>query len=557
MIRRIMKTILKKLAIFLLVINFVAFPLIACGAEPDKEIEGVTFEDTVFGWNGNAHTLEVTGELPEGVSATYENNVHDEFGTYDATCTLSGKGYITKTLNAKMTIKYIDGGSFNEDAYTTKNKLSDDTTALTDWQKAGTFSDGRTEVLLVTPEDINNDEKVRVGLTADFNNDKSVVDAYYKTAAELRNEFYIEPPYEDNNGYLVMDSKVPKNTTHQYMYLSLIPSCTKQEFVEADFLEFYMYFCVKSNQNNDGSAINLYTSGSSQFACDNNAWVKVRISLDYFLAPRSDEMYNFVTSSSTKGVKSRADLYEFLCAGYSFMYFKATLKHLDAADMTYKVFFSEPKLKVATPDEGLSRLKNNFTKLNETQVLPELNKTVLKNVFPRYINGLSPSAVVAYDGVEVIKMDINSSTLNNITYMQVNPSKSLKQVEQYDALAVTMMIESENPYPYVVKVGVPTQYSTSTKHLARFSANKWVTFEIPMEYLKVMLPYMENNVVFDLAGTGYVWTNSPQELFYITYEYIKDGQVKLAKDLYSTVSNWKQYPMTIYLKSLKLIKKQA
>ena len=51
-----MKLFFKKIAIFILVLSFVAVPLTACGA-PDKEIEGVTFEDTMFAYTGEDHSL--------------------------------------------------------------------------------------------------------------------------------------------------------------------------------------------------------------------------------------------------------------------------------------------------------------------------------------------------------------------------------------------------------------------------------------------------------------------------------------------------------------------
>ena len=136
-----MKTFIKKFAMFLLVLNFIAIPLSACSTVPDKEIEGVTFENTAFSYNAKEQSLLVTGDLPEGVTATYENNTHKDYGMYEATCTLSGSGYKTKTLSAIMTIRYDDKGRYDDSAYAYRNQLSDDTAILTESEKAAGYLD--------------------------------------------------------------------------------------------------------------------------------------------------------------------------------------------------------------------------------------------------------------------------------------------------------------------------------------------------------------------------------------------------------------------------------
>ncbi len=587
-----MKVIIKKLAIFLLVLNFVALPLTACSElTTDKEIEGVLFENTIFSYNGEEQSLLVTGELPEGVTATYQNNVHKDYGIYNASCTLSGKGYITKNLNAVMTISYNDNGAFDEDAYAFRNQLSDDTINLNTFEKAGTFSNGKTEILLADKVSIDDNEKTKAGLNESFNSSTSDVDAYYLTTNQLITKSSVLPPYEDNEGYLVLESKKVAN---QNVYLSLKPSCTKEEFIEADYLEFYMYLDTKSNAKNQPSEMTLYMAGSSLFATDLGAWVKVVLPLDVYLAPRSSNMANFIVpSTGKKGVKSKADFYEYLSAGMPFMRVKTTFRIDDESDKVYKVYFSDLNLKVETPNGDGSRLNNNFTRLNQTQYLSQRKVNVLKNVFPRYVSALYEDDFIIYNDANVVKMDIpldkysttSINTLCNVMYVQVNPLKTFKQISEYDVLAVTLRIESQNPHPYVAMVGVPTQYSTETKELAKFSANKWVTFEIPVTDVLKMYAYLKNTCIYETPGTNYIWSNHVQELFYITYEVNeKDYGVKndkpliYAKDVYADKArennsvwstypsrdiayepgvqgNWVQYPMTLYLKSLKLIKK--
>lgn len=69
-----------------------------------RTITGANFEDTTFDYDGNEHSLLITGTLPEGVSVSYSNNKRTEKGSQTATATLSGKGYETLVLTATLTI---------------------------------------------------------------------------------------------------------------------------------------------------------------------------------------------------------------------------------------------------------------------------------------------------------------------------------------------------------------------------------------------------------------------------------------------------------------------
>ena len=73
-------------------------------AEPTlKEIEGVTFADGNYTYSGEKYSL-LASNIPEGVTASYSNNEKTDAGEYTATVTLSGEGFKTKTLQAKLTI---------------------------------------------------------------------------------------------------------------------------------------------------------------------------------------------------------------------------------------------------------------------------------------------------------------------------------------------------------------------------------------------------------------------------------------------------------------------
>ena len=73
-----------------------------------KDITGVTFNDQSFVYDGKSHSIEVSGELPTGVSVKYTNNGKVDSGTYKVTATLSGTGYNTLTLQANLIITPIE-----------------------------------------------------------------------------------------------------------------------------------------------------------------------------------------------------------------------------------------------------------------------------------------------------------------------------------------------------------------------------------------------------------------------------------------------------------------
>lgn len=56
----------------------------------DYDMSNVKFEDKTVTYDGNEHTLEITGTLPEGVSVSYTNNKLTEVGSIEATATFLG-----------------------------------------------------------------------------------------------------------------------------------------------------------------------------------------------------------------------------------------------------------------------------------------------------------------------------------------------------------------------------------------------------------------------------------------------------------------------------------
>lgn len=85
-----------------------------------KDITGISFSNLEVTYDGEEHSLAVSGTLPEGVSVTYNNNKATDAGTYNATATLSGEGYKTATLSATLVIKKatVTGITFSDKTVT-------------------------------------------------------------------------------------------------------------------------------------------------------------------------------------------------------------------------------------------------------------------------------------------------------------------------------------------------------------------------------------------------------------------------------------------------------
>ncbi len=84
------------------------------------DMSGVTFEDKTFIYDGESHSLEISGTLPNGVDVAYENNGKTESGVYTVIAKFSGdseKYAAIADMTATLTIKettiqpVVDGGA--------------------------------------------------------------------------------------------------------------------------------------------------------------------------------------------------------------------------------------------------------------------------------------------------------------------------------------------------------------------------------------------------------------------------------------------------------------
>jgi len=106
-------------------------------------ITGITFESATYTYDGNPHTLEITGALPTGGTVNYTNNgPHINAGTYNATAVISAPNYNDLTLNATLT---IGKATFTGYTYESKSVKYDGADHFNDIQLVGVLPEGTTK----------------------------------------------------------------------------------------------------------------------------------------------------------------------------------------------------------------------------------------------------------------------------------------------------------------------------------------------------------------------------------------------------------------------------
>ena len=101
---------MKKLLSLILALTFIVALAACTQPEATDSFKDITFTDATTHYNGEVHTLNISGELPAGATVTYENNTATEEGTYAAKATLR-LGDEVKILNATLTVEAHRAGS--------------------------------------------------------------------------------------------------------------------------------------------------------------------------------------------------------------------------------------------------------------------------------------------------------------------------------------------------------------------------------------------------------------------------------------------------------------
>ncbi|WP_339750622.1 MBG domain-containing protein [Algoriphagus aquimarinus] len=84
--------------------NFTQLVLTADLTITPTTVEGITFEDDSFVYDGTAKSLSITGDLPDKVTVEYTNNSRTDVGTQEVTATISGDNFTELVLTADLTI---------------------------------------------------------------------------------------------------------------------------------------------------------------------------------------------------------------------------------------------------------------------------------------------------------------------------------------------------------------------------------------------------------------------------------------------------------------------
>ncbi|UCS93781.1 gliding motility-associated C-terminal domain-containing protein [Echinicola marina] len=82
-------------------------------------INGITFDDASFVYDGIEKSLAITGPLPVGTHVNYSNNGRTDVGTQQVTATISGSNFTTLVLTADLTVTpgTITGISFDDASF--------------------------------------------------------------------------------------------------------------------------------------------------------------------------------------------------------------------------------------------------------------------------------------------------------------------------------------------------------------------------------------------------------------------------------------------------------
>src|SRR5699024_4637086 len=84
-------------------------------------IKNISLQDATFPYDGQSHTLGVSGDVPDGVTVGYENNDQTDAGIYTVKAFIDGgNNYQDDTLTATLTIKKaeISGLSLQDKTFT-------------------------------------------------------------------------------------------------------------------------------------------------------------------------------------------------------------------------------------------------------------------------------------------------------------------------------------------------------------------------------------------------------------------------------------------------------
>lgn len=104
-----------KKILFICIMFFTLSLLGGCSSNPDKDLEGISFNDIEVEYNGSQHQVLLSGELPKGYSVEYSQNNGVEAGDYYAVANVKNSfGKVVKTYRAVLTVSNPVNTEFEE-----------------------------------------------------------------------------------------------------------------------------------------------------------------------------------------------------------------------------------------------------------------------------------------------------------------------------------------------------------------------------------------------------------------------------------------------------------
>lgn len=320
--------------------------------------------------------------------------------------------------------------------------------------------------------------------------------------------------YQGDDSFAIADDekiacfsiKDSKNAT-----LSVAPTCLQQDFCDADNIVFYLAISHPFGGENRSVTLTVKDIfGAKLITLYRSRWYKVTLSVDSYLNYYGG--YNF---------QSKADYFNKLKDGAILQFTSSESATSERND--FKVYFTAPMLTVDAVYGDLG--ERNITDLTATNV---------------YNNAARPQNAMVYwtDASVERRVDENGVTRRMFVTecshdggnIAIIPLKKLSQILKYDYLTMVMYIETENPYP--IAVGYNGNYIVSTKKVVKMvgnaesgvpqfvSANKWITFKIPVKnYIDRIYGMLKNNSVYTDTSL-YTRYNDGFQLFYIHGDFV-------------------------------------
>ena len=475
---------------------------------------GIEFKDAEFEYDGNPHSISITGTLPSTSTVTYTSDVSSitntatDIGEYNVTATITDKNFNTLTLTAKLTIKTEDDERFlkwSDDTLFFQNAIHDNllyayNTADNKLVKASgdnavdMIEYGDDSILFVSKSLISSSIK-----TATYDTTKQGVDLSAVLSARAR---YIQYGGSNIVYYVVNGLTQAKSGIYKADLSGEEPAITCLSVGKAKFLTLVGNKLYFADGDNGYKFSSISTSGANQnrtLVVDekiNNLYYNNGVFYYTVNNLLGDYIERYTASNGRRKLTSDAGI-DFCVIGSELYYINVD------------------KLNTAVYGEGIYKVSaspiadNN----NAGSKVIESNKGICS-----LITDGTNLYFYDMDGYKLIKADINGNYIFNILEGFVRPEDPTPtslggDLEEYNGLLYYLDIWDDKTLHY---------YNPQTKANARLTANKVDNFSIIGDVLYMnMVSYLVNNDTyrFNLKTGG-----EPEKInTYDGVDFVSDG----------------------------------